>query len=87
MSKGTTTSSGLVKTYFANIFGPDQYQDLHEPLAEEFFRAFFDKGIYVGQMRTCLGLAGFERSGPEAAARALLDALKSWPAAGSQQEP
>ncbi len=78
MSKGTTTTSGLVKTYFANIFGPDQYQDLHEPLAQEYFRAFFERGTYVGQLRTRLGLSGQERSGPEEAARALLELLKKW---------
>lgn len=76
MSKGTTTSTGLVKTYFANVFGPEQYQDLHEPLAEKYFHAFFERGVFVGQMRTRLGLPGEERSGPEAAARALLDVLK-----------
>ncbi len=27
MSKGTTTSSGLVHSYFANIFGPPEYKD------------------------------------------------------------
>jgi hypothetical protein len=78
MSKGTTTTSGLVKTYFANIFGPDQYQDVHEPLAKEFFKAFFDRGTYVGQIRTQLGLSGQERTGPESAARALLEALKKF---------
>lgn len=26
MSKGTTTSTGLVHSYFANIFGPSQYK-------------------------------------------------------------
>lgn len=77
MSKGTTTTSGLVKTYFANVFGPEQYQDLHEPLAVEFFNAFFKAGIYVGQMRTSLGKQGQERSGPEAAAQALLETLKN----------
>lgn len=77
MSKGTTTTSGLVKTYFANIFGPDQYQEMHEPLADKYFKAIFDRGIYVGQLRTQLGLSGQERSGPEKAARALLDTLKS----------
>jgi hypothetical protein len=76
MSKGTTTTTGLVQTYFANVFGPEQYQDLHEPLAEEYFNAFFKQGIYVGQMRTRLGMSGNERSGPEAAARALLETLK-----------
>lgn len=76
MSKGTTTTTGLVGTYFANIFGPDQYQDVHEPLAKEYFTAFFDQGIFVGQMRTRLGLPGQERSGPEDAALALLETLK-----------
>ncbi len=76
MSKGTTSTSGLVQTYFANIFGPDQYQDLHEPLAEEYFNYFFQQGIYVGQLRTRLGMVGQERSGPEAAARALLETIK-----------
>jgi energy-coupling factor transporter ATP-binding protein EcfA2 len=77
MSKGTTTTSGLVKTYFANIFGPDQYQEVHEPLADEYFKAIFNQGVYVGQLRTQLGLSGQERTGPEKAARALLDTLKS----------
>ena len=75
MSKGTTTTSGLVHTYFANVFGPEQYQDLHDPLAWEYFQTFFDQGIYVGQMRTRLGLPGQERTGPEEAARALLEKL------------
>lgn len=79
MSKGTTTTSGLVKTYFANVFGPEQYQDVHDPLAADFFQSFFDQGIFVGQMRTRLGLSGCERSGPEEAARALLETLKNFP--------
>lgn len=77
MSKGTTTASGLVRTYFANIFGPEQYQDVHEPLAQEYFQAFFDNHIYVGQMRTQLGIPGKEHTGPEAAARALLETLNN----------
>lgn len=75
MSKGTTTTTGLVKTYFANVFGPEQYQNLHEPLAEKYFKAFFDQGIFVGQIRTRLGISGQERTGPEDSARALLEAL------------
>ncbi len=75
MSKGTTTSTGLVHSYFANIFGPPQYKELHEPLAQAYFKAFFDKGIYVGQIRTRLGLHGWERKGPEEAAKELLKIL------------
>jgi len=77
MSKGTTTTTGLVGTYFANVFGPEQYPDLHEPLAQAYFKQFFDGHIFVGQLRTRLGLPGQERSGPQASARALLDALRN----------
>ena len=76
MSKGTTTSTGLVRSYFANIFGPAQYQDLHEILARDYFDKFFEKKIFVGQMRTSLGIPGKERSGPETAARELLCTIK-----------
>ena len=72
MSKGTTTTSGIVHSYFANIFGPPQYKELHEPLAKKFFEHFFSQGIYVGQMRTRLGLSGWERKGPEEASKELL---------------
>ncbi len=75
MSKGTTETSGIVHTYFANIFGPLQYKQLHEQLAQKYFKAFFDKGIFVGEVRTRLGLKGFEQKGPEEAARYLLDIL------------
>lgn len=73
MSKGTTTLTGMNQTYFANVFGPEQYQELHETLAKEFFDAFFRQGIRVGQLRTQLGIAGMEMKGPEHAARSLLD--------------
>jgi hypothetical protein len=76
MSKGTTTSTGLVHTYFVNIFGATQYRALHDEIAEHYFEAFYRQGIFVGQLRTRLGIAGWERKGPEAAAQALLDTLK-----------
>ncbi len=76
MSKGTTSTTGLVRTYFANIFGPQQNQDLYEGLAERYFKAFYEKGVKVGQMRTRLGIAGMERKGPEAAAVELLKMLQ-----------
>ena len=78
MSKGTTTTTGLVHTYFANIFGPQQYQSLHEILAKKYFQVFFDKGLFVGQMRTQLGIVGMERSGPEQAARELLKMIQEY---------
>jgi hypothetical protein len=72
MSKGTTTTSGLVHSYFANIFGPPEYQNVHDQIAERYFDSFFRKNIFVGQMRTKLGITGFETSGPRDAATALL---------------
>ncbi|HEX7432798.1 MAG TPA: hypothetical protein VF326_04025 [Anaerolineaceae bacterium] len=72
MSKGTTTTTGLVHTYFANIFGPAQYQELHEGLAQSYFAKFFANHLFVGQLRTRLGIPGKERLGPEEAARELL---------------
>jgi hypothetical protein len=75
MSKGTTTSTGLTQAYFANIFGAPQFQSLHEAIAQRYFQAFFERGIFVGQLRTRLGLPGWERKGPEEAARALLEWL------------
>ena len=75
MSKGTTTSTGIVHSYFANIFGPPQYKDLHEELAEKFFTTFFLNNLFVGQMRTRLGIPGWERKGPFDAAKELLDLL------------
>ncbi|QGG47720.1 phosphoenolpyruvate carboxykinase [Heliorestis convoluta] len=77
MSKGTTTSSGLVYNYFGNIFGPVQYKKMHDELAEKYFAAFFEKGVYVGQLRTRLGLPGWEFKGPEEAARELAKQIRN----------
>jgi energy-coupling factor transporter ATP-binding protein EcfA2 len=77
MSKGTTTSTGLTHTYFVNIFGPVQYRSLHEEIAVRYFEDFFRHNIFVGQLRTRLGIDGMERKGPEEAARALLKLIPS----------
>ncbi|MDQ7783109.1 MAG: hypothetical protein RDU20_09530 [Desulfomonilaceae bacterium] len=71
MAKGTTTATGLVHSYFANIFGPPQYRELHEDLAHQVFNRAFDAGVYVGQLRTRLGIEGYENQGPLEAAKAL----------------
>jgi hypothetical protein len=75
MSKGTTTSTGLTHTYFVNIFGPVQYRSVHEEIAVKFFENFFRHNIFVGQLRTRLGIEGMERKGPEEAAKALLQLI------------
>lgn len=75
MSKGTTTSTGLGHSYYANIFGPPQYKDLHEGLARKTFNAAVEAGVYIGQMRTRLGIPGYEFQGPQEAAKALFNLI------------
>ena len=77
MSKGTTSSTGLVHTYFVNVFGPQQYTKLHDEIAQRYFEQFYRKGLFVGQLRTRLGVGGWERKGPEEAAAQLLEVLKN----------
>lgn len=72
MSKGTTTSIGLVHSYFANIFGPPEYKEMHDKIAAKYFASFFKNNVFVGQMRTRLGIPGYETSGPRDAANELL---------------
>jgi hypothetical protein len=75
-AKGTTDERGLVHTYFANPFGPMQFKQRHDPLAAAFFDAMFHAGVQLGQLRTRLGIAGYEQDGPELAARALFDFIR-----------
>lgn len=75
MAKGTTTEKGLVKSYFANPFGPMQKQDETDLLLQKYFETFYKKGVKVGQIRTCLGISGMENEGPRAAAIKLFDAI------------
>jgi hypothetical protein len=76
MSKGTTTSTGLVHTYFVNVFGAVQYKSVHEEIAKRYFDQFFGQGLFVGQMRTRLGIPGLESKGPEEAAQTLLKMIE-----------
>ncbi len=76
MSKGTTNTTGMVELYFGNIFGPPQYHDLHEGLAQNYFQALFDSHTFVGETRTCLGVHGLEHDGPAAAAKALMETIE-----------
>lgn len=79
MSKGTTTSKGLVHSYFANIFGPPQYKELHDQLSAKYFDEFFARRIFVGQIRTRLGIPGWEMRGPKEAAECLLQTISTGP--------
>ncbi|MGB9713274.1 MAG: phosphoenolpyruvate carboxykinase [Dissulfurimicrobium hydrothermale] len=77
MSKGTTAATGLVHSYFANIFGPPQYRELHDDLALGIFETAIRSGVFVGQLRTRLGIPGYETKGPHEAAIALLRLISS----------
>ncbi len=72
MAKGTTDEKGLIHTYFANPFGAPQKKEQHEEIARRFFSLMAGSGVRLGQLRTRLGVPGYESSGPEAAARAIL---------------
>ncbi|MBI5178072.1 MAG: phosphoenolpyruvate carboxykinase [Nitrospinae bacterium] len=68
LAKGTTDEKGLVHTYFANPFGANQRKADHEKIAVHLFNAMFKSGVKVGQIRTRLGIEGFEQEGPKAVA-------------------
>ena len=72
MSKGTTTEYGLVGSFFANPFGPVQRQGQTEILLHDYFNRMFKQGIKVGQLRTRLGIKGYEHRGPQEAATEIL---------------
>ncbi len=75
MAKGTTDERGLIHTYFANPFGAPQKKDQHEAIARAFFKRMAGGGVRLGQLRTRLGIPGYESAGPDAAARAILEYL------------
>ena len=77
MSKGTTTTTGLVQSFYANIFGPPAYPELQDEIAQKFFAKYFEEGLYVGQLRTQLGINGMEHKGPELAAKELIKAIRA----------
>jgi hypothetical protein len=60
-----------------NPFGAMQFPERHDEVAGRFFEAFYQQGLFVGQLRSSLGIPGRERTGPEQAARALMDLLKN----------
>jgi hypothetical protein len=76
LAKGTTDEKGLVRTYFANPFGAPQRKEDHERIARYFFERMFESGVRVGQIRTRLGISGFEQAGPKAASMALFQEIR-----------
>lgn len=76
MAKGTTDEKGIVHTYFANPFGAPQRKAEHEEVARGFFERMFITGVKVGQMRTRLGIDGYEREGPKSASMELFNVIR-----------
>lgn len=74
-AKGTTNEKGVVSTFFANPFGPLQKKEIALPIIESYFENMFKNKIKIGQIRTCLGIEGLEKSGPEKAAKKLLNLI------------
>jgi energy-coupling factor transporter ATP-binding protein EcfA2 len=72
MAKGTTQEIGLVKSYFANPFGPVQRKEQTDKLIDKYFALLNSNKTQIGQLKTRLGVAGNEFSGPRDAALALL---------------
>jgi hypothetical protein len=75
LAKGTTSEKGLVESYFANPFGAPQRRKLHEKIARDVFENMFRHNVPVGQIRTQLGIKGFEQEGPLIAAKALFQTM------------
>lgn len=70
-AKGTTTEKGLVKSYFANPFGPVQEREAAEQLVRKYFGAMATEGIKIGEMHTSLAIDGKSKDGPREAAEEL----------------
>lgn len=76
IAKGTTTELGLVKSYFANPFGPEQRKEETNILIEKYFRIAFQNKIKVGEIKTCLAIDGLEKEGPRRAALELFKVIE-----------
>ncbi len=70
-AKGTTTEKGLVKSYFANPFGPVQEREATENLVRSYFKDMKDAGVKIGEIHTSLAIEGKAKDGPREAAEEL----------------
>lgn len=70
-AKGTTSEVGLVKSYFANPFGPVQEKEQTEVLVRQYFKDMKDAGVQIGEMITSLAVDGKSKTGPRDAAEEL----------------
>ena len=74
-AKGTTAEIGLVKSFFANPFGPVQQREDTEKLINQCFTEMFNQQIDIGILYTKLAVFGKENDGPKSASKALLSYL------------
>lgn len=74
-AKGTTTEIGLVKSYFANPFGPVQEQKETEILVRRYFKDMQDAGVKIGEIHTSLAIEGKSKTGPREAAEELFSII------------
>lgn len=77
LAKGTTDEIGLVKSFFANPFGPVQKREKCDELLRKHFTHLYEVGIPVGEIYTRLAIRGYEMKGPQIAARKLLEFLNT----------
>lgn len=74
-AKGTTTEKGLVKSYFANPFGPVQEKDVAEILVRKYFQNLVSGKTKIGEMHTSLAIDGKSKNGPREAAEELFSMI------------
>ncbi|QIK61019.1 phosphoenolpyruvate carboxykinase [Dysgonomonas sp. HDW5A] len=76
-AKGTTTEKGLVKSYFANPFGPVQEREETEVLVRQYFKDMKDNGVQIGEIHTSLAIDGRSKDGPRDAAEELFSLINN----------
>ena len=74
-AKGTTSEVGLVKSYFANPFGPVQEREQTEVLVRQYFKDMMQAGTKMGEMYTSLAIDGQAHEGPRKAAEELFNLI------------
>ena len=74
-AKGTTSEKGLVKSYFANPFGPVQEPELAGELVRKYFKGLYDEQVKVGEVYTSLAIDGQTKEGPREAAEELFSLI------------
>ena len=74
-AKGTTSETGLVKSFFANPFGPYQRQEQTNEIINTVFSLLNKNKVPIGTIYTKLAVDGYEQQGPKEAATELFKLL------------